>query len=138
MPTATQSASKTATPERLTRKYFTPRHDTAELPKLIEIQLDSYRWFLEKGLRELFDEINPIEDFTQKELELHFLDYYLDEAKFDEHTAKSRNTHFEAPLRVKIRLVNKRTGEIKDQEVFLGDFPLMTDPGTFILNGVEG
>jgi len=119
------------------RKFFSPGHDSTELPTLIEVQLDSYRWFLEKGLRELFDELNPIEDFTAKELELHFLDYYLDEAKFDEHTAKARNTTFEAPLRVKIRLVNKRTGEIKDQEVFLGDFPLMTDRGTFIINGVE-
>ena len=119
------------------RKFFTARQDSAPLPTLIEVQLDSYRWFLEKGLRELFDELNPIEDFTAKELELHFLDYYLDEAKFDEHTAKARNTTFEAPLRVKIRLVNKRTGEIKDQEVFLGDFPLMTDRGTFIINGVE-
>jgi DNA-directed RNA polymerase subunit beta len=119
------------------RQYFSTRRDTAELPTLIEVQLDSYRWFLEKGLRELFDEVNPIEDFTSKELELHFLDYYLDEAKFDEHTAKARNTTFEAPLRVKVRLVNKRTGEIKDQEVFLGDFPLMTERGTFIINGVE-
>jgi DNA-directed RNA polymerase subunit beta len=132
-----QSAASTVSQPRAKRAFFSARHDTIDLPKLIEIQLDSYRWFMEKGLRELFDEINPIEDFTSKELELHFLDYYLDEAKFDEVTAKARNTTFEAPLRVKIRLVNKRTGEIKDQEVFLGDFPLMTERGTFIVNGVE-
>ncbi|MFO0702359.1 MAG: DNA-directed RNA polymerase subunit beta [Candidatus Andersenbacteria bacterium] len=132
---STSTTAQTVKPAE--RKFFTARHDSIDLPNLIEVQLDSYRWFLEKGLRELFDELNPIEDFTAKELELHFLDYYLDEAKFDEHTAKARNTTFEAPLRVKIRLVNKRTGEIKDQEVFLGDFPLMTDRGTFIINGVE-
>ncbi|MDP2587270.1 MAG: DNA-directed RNA polymerase subunit beta [bacterium] len=131
---STQTAMRVGPAER---KFFSARRDATDLPNLIEVQLDSYRWFLEKGLRELFDELNPIEDFTKKELELHFLDYYLDEAKFDEVTAKARNSTFEAPLRVKIRLVNKRTGEIKDQEVFLGDFPLMTERGTFIINGVE-
>ncbi|MFO0704766.1 MAG: DNA-directed RNA polymerase subunit beta [Candidatus Andersenbacteria bacterium] len=142
MPTKTARTAKAGPSQKANqgqslRKFFSPSRDVSDLPNLIEIQLDSYRWFLEKGLRELFDELNPIEDFTQKELELHFLDYYLDEAKFDEVTAKARNTTFEAPLRVKVRLVNKRTGEIKDQEVFLGDFPLMTDRGTFIINGVE-
>ncbi|MFC1632532.1 DNA-directed RNA polymerase subunit beta [Patescibacteria group bacterium] len=108
-----------------------------ELPNLIETQNASYKWFLDEGLNELFDEISPIEDFTGKDLELHFLDYYLDEEKNSEKTAKERNTTYEAPLRAKVRLVNKRSGEIKDQEVFLGDFPIMTNRGTFVVNGVE-
>ena len=119
------------------RKYFTKRHAVAELPNLIENQMTSYNWFIKEGLRELFDEITPIVGYTGKDFELHFLDYYLDEAKFEETIAKERNTTYEAPLRVQVRLVNKKTGEIKDQEIFLGDFPLMTERGTFIVNGVE-
>ncbi len=107
------------------------------LPNLIEAQVDSYRWFLEKGFRELLDEINPIPDFTGKDLELTIADYYLDEPKYDEITAKNKNISFEAPLRAKARLLFKATGEIKEQEVYLGDFPVMTGRGTFIINGVE-
>ena len=107
------------------------------LPNLIEGQLDAYQWFLEKGLRELFEEINPINDFTGKDLELSLTDYYLDEPKCDELVAKSKNISYEAPLRAKARLVIKKTGEIKEQEIYLGDFPVMTDRGTFIINGVE-
>lgn len=107
------------------------------LPNLIEAQLDSYQWFLEKGLRELFDEINPINDFTGKDLELSLTDYYLDEPKYDELTAKNKNISYEAPLRAKARLTIKKTGEVKEQEIYLGDFPVMTERGTFIINGVE-
>ena len=115
-------------------KYKTPLMD---LPSLAEIQIDSYNQFITHGLRELFNEISSIRDFTSKELLLEFRDYYFDEPKFNEVRAKEHNLSFEAPLRVKTRLTNKRTGEIKEQEVFLTDFPLMTDRGTFILNGVE-
>ncbi len=106
-------------------------------PDLIKVQKDSYKWFLEEGLKELFDEINPIRDYIGRDLELYFLDYYLDEPKFDEVVARDRNSVYEAALRVKTRLVNKRTGEIKEQEVYLADFPLMTDRGTFVINGIE-
>ena len=106
------------------------------MPDLIEIQKDSYDWFLKEGLAELFDEISPVTDFIGRDLELYFEDYYLDEPKFDETESKAKNTTFEASLRVKTRLANKRTGETNSQEVFLGDFPLMTKRGTFIVNGI--
>jgi len=118
------------------RKFFKPI-STVSLPNLIEIQLNSYDWFWEKGLKELLKEINPITDFTGKDLELWFEDYYLDEPKFDEVTAKNKNISFEAPLRCKVKLIIKKTGEVKEQEIYLGDFPIMTDRGTFIVNGVE-
>ncbi len=108
-----------------------------EPPDLIEVQKNSYNWFLEEGLKELFDEINPIKDYIGRDLELYFEDYYLDDSKFDEVTARERNSSYESSLRVKTKLVNKRTGEIKEQEVYLADFPLMTERGTFIINGIE-
>ena len=121
----------------LSRRKFFKKHLMVSLPNLIEGQLDAYQWFLEKGLRELFEEINPINDFTGKDLELSLTDYYLDEPKCDELVAKSKNISYEAPLRAKARLVIKKTGEVKEQEIYLGDFPVMTDRGTFIINGVE-
>jgi len=120
-----------------TRKYFTNLRDAIPLTDLVEIQKKSYKWFFEEGLKELFDEISPITDFIGRDLQLSFLDYYLDDPKFDEVQAKDKNISFEAPLRVNVRLVNKRTNEVKEQEIYLGDFPLMTDRGTFIINGVE-
>jgi len=119
------------------RKFFTKLQDAIPLPDLIEIQKRSYDWFFREGLRELFEEISPVKDFIGRDLELYFLGYYLDEPKFDEVTAKARNVTFEAPLRVSTRLVNKKTGEIKEQEIYLGEFPLMTDRGTFVVNGIE-
>ena len=107
------------------------------LQNLLEVQINSYDWLLEKGLKDLLQEINPVTDFTGKDLELFFEDYYLDEPKYDEVTAKNKNISFEAPLRCKVRLLIKRTGEIKEQEIYLGDFPIMTERGTFIINGVE-
>ncbi|HEX8974293.1 MAG TPA: DNA-directed RNA polymerase subunit beta [Patescibacteria group bacterium] len=121
----------------LSRRKFFKKQLMVSLPNLIEAQIDAYQWFLEKGLRELFDEINPINDFTGKDLELSLADYYLDEPKTDEQTAKNKNISYEAPLRAKARLVIKKTGEVKEQEIYLGDFPVMTDRGTFIINGVE-
>src|SRR3989344_3481171 len=119
------------------RKFFTAFHDVMEMPHLIEAQLRSYKWFLERGLKELFAEINSIKDFTGKNLELQFGEYFLDKPKYDEKTAKERNTTFEAPLYVSVKLINKVSGKTKTQDVYLGDFPLMTPRGTFVINGVE-
>ncbi|HEU0050511.1 MAG TPA: DNA-directed RNA polymerase subunit beta, partial [Patescibacteria group bacterium] len=125
------------TPKEFERRYFTAARDAMALPDLIEIQKASYRWFLEEGIRELIKEISPIKDFIGRDLELHFVDYFFDEAKFDEKTSKAKNVNFEAPLRVKMKLINKRNNSEKEQEVYLGDLPLMTDRGTFIINGIE-
>ena len=108
-----------------------------ELPDLIEVQKKSYKWFWEKGLRELLDEFSPIAPWGNKELEFHFLDYHLDEPKYNEIEAKAHNVSYEAPLYCRVKLVNNRTKEEKEQDVFLGDFPLMTQRGTFIVNAVE-
>jgi DNA-directed RNA polymerase subunit beta len=120
------------------RKFFTHRIDKdVVLPNLIEIQIDSYRWFLEEGIRELLDEISPIQDFSGKKLELHFLEHSIGEPKHDAETCKSKNLTYEAPLKVHVQLINKESGEIKEQDVFLGGVPLMTGHGTFIINGIE-
>jgi len=121
----------------MTEKFFGKHPPAIPLPNLIELQLTSYKWFLSQGLKELFEEFSPIRDWSGKELELYFVDYYLDEPKNDEETARAHNASYEAPLRAKLRLVNKETGEVKEQEIYLGEFPLMTDRGTFIVNGVE-
>jgi len=118
-------------------KVFGKHPNTTQLPDLIEVQLDSYKWFRDKGLKELFEEVSPIRDWSGKDLELYFADYYFDEPKYDENEAKKQNVSYEAPLRAKLRLVNKKTGEVKEQEIYLGEFPLMTAHGTFIVNGVE-
>ncbi|MBI4272491.1 DNA-directed RNA polymerase subunit beta [Candidatus Uhrbacteria bacterium] len=120
-----------------TRAYYTKEHNVIPLPHLIEVQMDSYRWFRDTGLEELFDEISPIKDIAGRDLELSFIGYYFDEPKFDEKTSLAKNLTFESALWVKTKLVNKRTNEEKDQDIYLGDFPLMTDRGTFIINGVE-
>ncbi len=119
------------------RTSFSEAKDILPMPDLIEIQKDSYRWFLQEGLAELFDEINPVTDFIGRDLELYFEDYYLDEPKFSEVESREKNITYEAPLRVKTRLLNKKNNQAANQEVFLGDFPLMTDKGTFIINGIE-
>ncbi len=106
-------------------------------PNLVELQTVSYEWFLKDGLKELFKEVSPIKDFAGKDLELHFLDFYFDEPKYDEEYAKFKDLTFERALRIKVKLVNKRTKENKVQEVYFGDFPMMTERGTFIINGVE-
>ena len=120
-----------------TRMSYSKIKEIADVPNLIEIQLDSYKWFLEEGLKEVFEDISPIEDYTGN-LILEFVDYSLDEKpKYDIEECKERDTTYCAPLKVKVRLINKETGEIKEQEVFMGDFPLMTEKGTFIINGAE-
>ncbi len=120
------------------RKYFSPQIDKGVgLPNLIEIQLNSYEWFLKDGIRELLDEISPIQDFSGKKLELHFLEHSLGEIKYGAEESKNKNLTYEAPLKVHVQLINKETGEIKEQDVFLGNIPLMTNRGTFIINGIE-
>ena len=106
-------------------------------PHLAEIQINSYRWFLDKGLRELFQEFSPIRDYTGKELELYLEDYYFDEPKYDEEQSIYKSTTYEAALKVKLRLVNKLERDESSQEIYFGDFPVMTERGTFIINGVE-
>ncbi|KRM63686.1 DNA-directed RNA polymerase subunit beta [Ligilactobacillus agilis DSM 20509] len=107
-----------------------------DLPNLIEIQTDSYKWFLDEGLREMFDDIMPIEDF-QGNLSLEFVDYQLLEPKYTVDEAREHDANYSAPLHVTLRLINHETDEIKSQDVFFGDFPLMTKQGTFIINGAE-
>jgi len=122
-------------PSRANQIFFKNR--TFYIPNLVEIQLNSFQWFLKKGLKDLFNEISPIKDWGGKDLELYFLDYHFDEPKYDEVTAKTHNLSYEAALRCRLKLVNKKTNETKEQEVYLGDFPIMTPRGTFIVNGVE-
>ncbi len=120
------------------RKYFNPQIDkNIPIPHLTEIQLNSYKDFLDNGIRDLLDEISPIQDFSGKKLELHFLDHAIEEPKYDAEIAKKKNLTYEAPLKVHVQLINKATGEIKEQDVFLGNIPLMTDQATFIINGIE-
>ena len=106
-------------------------------PFLAELQTTSWEWFVKKGLRSLFDEISPVKDYSGKDLELYLTDYYFDEPKYDEETARFKDLSYEAPLRAKVKLVNKKNKDSKEQEVYLGDFPIMTKRGTFIINGVE-
>jgi len=108
-----------------------------EIPNLIELQVRSFAWFVEKGLRELFDEISPIRDFTGKVMELQFLDYEFGEPKYTELECRTRDLTFSRPLYVQVELLIKETGEIQRQRVYLGDYPWMTDLGTFIINGAE-
>lgn len=132
--TAVRTVSKKSTV--LERKYLTP-YKEIDVPDLVEIQKRSFQWFFDEGLRELFEEISPIKDLGGRGLELSFTDYYLDEPNFDERTSREKNINYEAPLRVKAVLENKKDKTKKEQEIYLGDFPLMTDRGTFIINGVE-
>lgn len=110
--------------------------EVLDMPHLLDIQRNSYEWFLKEGLQEIFHDISPIQDFTGN-LVLSFENFTLGEPKYDVDECKERDVTFSAPLRVNVRLINRETGEIKEQEVFMGDFPLMTDTGTFIINGAE-
>ncbi|MBR3842595.1 MAG: DNA-directed RNA polymerase subunit beta, partial [Christensenellaceae bacterium] len=120
-----------------TRMSFSSIKEVLDIPDLIAIQKDSYEGFLKDGLREVLRDISPITDYSEN-LMLEFLDYYIaGEPKYDEEECKERDVNYAAPLKVKVRLYNKETGEVKEQDVFMGDFPLMTDKGTFIINGAE-
>ena len=119
------------------RENFSHIGEVLPLPNLIQTQTDSFHWFVETGLRELFDEITPITDFTGKNLELHFRDYYFEEPKFSEDECRTRDLTYSKPLKVEVDLIVKETDEVKHQTVFMGDFPWMTEQGTFIINGAE-
>ena len=122
---------------RKERQTFSKINEVAEMPNLIQIQTKSYENFLKEGLREVFDDISPIQDYAGN-LILEFIDYSLsDPPKYDQETCKERDATYAAPLKVKVRLITNNTGEVKEQEVFMGDFPLMTEKGTFIYNGAE-
>lgn len=118
------------------RVSFANINEVLGMPNLIEIQQNSYKWFLREGLREMFRDISPIQDFTGN-LILEFVDYNLKSPKYPIEECKARDVTYSAPLHVRVRLINKDTGEVKEQDVFMGDFPLMTDKGTFIINGAE-
>ena len=118
------------------RRSFARISEVLELPNLIEIQTDSYQWFLDEGLREMFEDILPIDDFNGN-LSLEFVDYELKTPKYTVEEARAHDANYSAPLHVVLRLMNRETGELKSQEVFFGDFPLMTEQGTFIINGAE-
>ncbi len=118
-------------------KNYSRIPDVQALPHLIQIQVESYEIFKKEGLRELFDEISPIADFTGNRLEMRFGGYDFGEAKYDQDECRERDATFAAPLKVNVELLVKETGEIKEQEIFMGDFPLMTEKGTFIINGAE-
>ena len=128
-------AAKVATGAQ--RVFFTQDDTALPLPNLIAHQIDSFKWFVEEGLGEIFAEINPIEDYTGQKLELRFKDYRFVEPKASEMDARENNVSFEAPLKATVELTNKVTGEVKEQEIYLGDFPWMTDRGTFVINGAE-
>ena len=119
------------------RENFSHIPEVLPLPNLIQTQTESFHWFVQTGLRELLDEITPITDFTGKNLELHFRDYYFEEPKFNEDECRTRDLTYSKPLKVEVDLIVKETDEVKHQTVFMGDFPWMTDQGTFIINGAE-
>ena len=123
--------------EKCTRKTFAKIGDSIEMPNLIQVQKDSYDWFVEEGLGEILKDISPIIDYSGN-LVLEFLDYYMEEkTKYTLEEAKERDATYSTRLHVKVRLINRETGEIKEQVIYLGDFPLMTDSGTFVINGAE-
>mgnify|MGYP002587097769 CR=1 FL=1 len=120
------------------RMTFSRQKEVLEMPNLIEIQKNSYQWFLDEGLKEVFADISPITDFAGH-LSLEFVDFTLckNDIKYTIEECKERDATYAAPMRVRARLINKETGEIKENEVYMGDFPLMTDSGTFVINGAE-
>ena len=123
--------------EKCVRKIFAKIGDFIEMPNLIKVQKDSYDWFIKEGLGEVLRDISPIVDYTGN-LVLEFFDYYMEEeTKYSIEEAKERDATYSTRLHVKVRLINRETGEIKEQEIYLGDFPLMTDSGTFVINGAE-
>jgi DNA-directed RNA polymerase subunit beta len=118
------------------RRSYARITEVLDLPNLIEIQRSSFEWFLSQGLKEIFEDFSPIQDFTGN-LVLEFFDYTLGEPKYSVDDCKERDATYAVPLKVRVRLINQETGEVKEQEVFMGDFPMMTENGTFIINGAE-
>ena len=143
MPSVAESSTRALTPSgrisyaRIDKKVDGVSYEKFEIPNLIELQLDSFAWFVDKGLRELFDEISPIKDFTGKVMELQFLDYEFGTPKYSEEECRTKDLTFSKPLYVNVELLIKETGEIQRQRVYMGDYPWMTDQGTFVINGAE-
>jgi len=122
--------------ERRERRSYARITEVLDLPNLIEVQRSSFNWFLNQGLKDIFDDFSPIQDFTGN-LVLEFFDYTMGEPKYSVDDCKERDATYSVPLKVRVRLINQDTGEVKEQEVFMGDFPMMTENGTFIINGAE-
>src|SRR5471030_3309368 len=136
MPKATASNVKT-TSKKSQRVYFTDADDALQLPSLVDHQNKSFQWFVEEGLGELLAEISPIDDYTGGKLSLSFKDYHFGDPKLSEATARENNVSYEAPLMAQVELTNKVTVEVKETEIYLGDYPGMTTRGTFVINGAE-
>jgi len=134
MPLADSAGRSALAPSR---ENFSRIPEVLPLPNLIQTQIESFHWFVNTGLRELLDEITPISDFTSKNFDLHFRDYYFEDPKFNEDECRTRDLTYSRPLRAEVDLLVKETEEVKSQTVFMGDFPWMTDQGTFIINGAE-
>ncbi|MCL5016028.1 MAG: DNA-directed RNA polymerase subunit beta, partial [Patescibacteria group bacterium] len=124
-------------PKLPTRVFSSHPGSLVEQPDLIAVQHDSYEWFKKEGIKEIFEEFSPIKDYSSHNLELHFLDYYFGDPKYTETEAKSKSITYNAPLRANLKLIVDGSSKGKEQEVYLGDFPMMTERGTFIINGVE-
>jgi DNA-directed RNA polymerase subunit beta len=134
---AKTSNSAAFKPAKDGRVYFTKEDDAIELPNLVTHQNRAFQWFVDEGLGELLAEVSPIDDYTGTKLSLRFKDYHFDEPKMTERDARENNISYEAPLKSVVELTNKVTGEVKEQEIYLGDFPWMTSRGTFVINGAE-
>src|SRR3982750_399929 len=119
------------------RTYYTKEDDVIDRPNLVSHQNESFQWFIEEGLGELLAEISPIDDYTGTKLSIRFIDYHFEDTKLKEAEARENNVSFEAPLMATVELTNKVTGEVKEQEIYLGDYPWMTTRGTFVINGAE-
>jgi DNA-directed RNA polymerase subunit beta len=130
-------ATAKASSKAPTRVYFTEQSDNLDLPNLVDHQNKSFQWLVDEGLGELLAEISPIDDYTNTKLSLRFKDYHFEEPKISEAEARENNISYDAPLKANVELTNKVTGEVKEQEIYLGDYPWMTKRGTFIINGAE-
>ena len=130
-------AKSTNTADTGTRVYFTRHDDAIQLDNLVDHQNKSFKWFVDEGLGELLAEISPIDDYTGTKLSLRFKDYHFEDPKMTEVEARENNISYEAPLKATVELTNKITGEVKEQEIYLGDYPWMTKRGTFVINGAE-
>ncbi|MBI2863885.1 MAG: DNA-directed RNA polymerase subunit beta [Chloroflexi bacterium] len=137
MVTGSRNTAFASNAKELVRKSYSRGSDVLNMPNLIQIQLNSFHWFQEEGLKELLAEISPIQDFTGNKLELRFIDYKFGEPKYSEMECRERDMTYSAPLRVRVQLIIKETGEVKEQDLFMGDFPIMTGNGTFVINGAE-
>ena len=119
------------------RHFFTDDRSIAGIPELLEVQLDSYREFLTVGLDKVFQDNFPIEDFSEEKVSIYYKGMFLEEPKYDPETCQRKNLNYEAPLKTTLEMLNKETGEIKEQDVYMGGVPLMTEKATFIVNGIE-